>query len=194
MYPASLIKTPSVLLKTHSAVPAIVLFTVLFGFGVYAGNLFAATLSSSSSSNANVYASTAVSANGQNGANGKKGADGVAGSNGTASASVTIKTVVNGKVVQDISERKESQDGEGVNVSISGNVSGTGNSRAASGTASIVSQSVTPASFSQRGAAPAEVGTSNFSAGSGKGFKIGGSGFYPSLTAYFIHVALFFRV
>lgn len=102
--------------KNQSFIPAIILFGALFVVGLYAGTAFAAMVNSNTTIVVN-----AESSHGANGMNGLPGSNGSSGKNGAISASVKIKTVVNGKVVQDIDEQRQSSAEKGIVVEVRGN-------------------------------------------------------------------------
>ncbi len=112
---------PSVSFKDRSIAPAVAIFAVLFGVGFYAGNLLAATVSVSNGNSVIVNSySSANGADGADGLPGANGADGAPGSAGKSSATVRVKTVINGKVVEDINESTTSEDGKPVVINVSG--------------------------------------------------------------------------
>lgn len=181
-------------IKNHSIVPAIALFGVMFAVGMYAGTAFAAMVNSNTSVTV-----SAQSPNGSNGAPGKPGKDGADGINGSASASVKVKTIVNGKVVQDIDEERHSSNGEGVSVEVRGNnVSWSTSSESTPSPIAVTNRSVArvgnvgspvPESASDIRA----VAGQDLIAASSTGIS-GHGGLYSFLKSFFIHVASFFRV
>jgi hypothetical protein len=89
------------------------LFTVCFGIGMYAGELFAASTSVKSS----VTVNASVGQNGENGQNGLNGANGQNGSSGTAS--IHVLTIVNGKTVEDYNQDRLISGGSSLFVNVS---------------------------------------------------------------------------
>ena len=207
--------------ETRSIAPAIAIFAVFFGIGVYSGHLFAATVSQNGSVHVNAYVSAngADGTPGANGTNGANGADGANGAAGTSTVSVKVKSVVNGKIVTDIDEERQSTDGSGLGVTVSGNkVTWSGNSDtsdnsdAASVTADADSEdgsssdflevngrSVVSASASgELASASSEASDTNISESADESEGSGGAnifvGFYSHIKIFFSHVASFFHI
>ncbi|HVS80004.1 MAG TPA: hypothetical protein VHF05_03405 [Candidatus Paceibacterota bacterium] len=187
-----------VILQTRSVIPAVALFTVLFGAGLYAGNLFAATTSGNVSSRATVYAFSSNGADGADGQDGAPGRDGISGQNGESSASVKIVTTVNGQVVQNIDEHRASDDGSPVVIDISTTTSyDSGNGHAGDsgdappaareGESVDVSASADAIASDETAAATSETATSSDEV---SGFV----GFYSFIRSIFSHVASFFHL